>query len=144
VYPRLFLSAGGSVLLLLGVVGYANVFTEAGSPSFWLDGTENLVHTILGLVALGAVFVQGRGAAVAAHHRWIVGLIALPALFFGVYGFLLPAGSSAHPNLFGVANLESPADNLLHLVIGITAAMALLVKPMSERTASRGRLRPGP
>lgn len=134
-YPRLFLSAGGSVLLLLGVVGYANVFTEAGSPSFWLDGTENLVHTVLGLIALGALFAAGRGAAVAPHHRWIVGLIALVGLFFGVCGFVLPAGSSAHPNLFGVANLENPADNLLHLVIGIAAAAALLVKPVSERTS---------
>jgi hypothetical protein len=135
VYPRLFLSAGGSVLLLLGVVGYANVFTEAGSPSFWLDGTENLVHTVAGLVALGALVVPGRGAGTAPHQRWIVGLIAAVALFFGAYGFLLPPGSGAHPNLFGVANLESPADNLLHLVIGITAAAALLVRPASERLA---------
>lgn len=132
-YPRLFLSAGGSVLLLLGVVGYANLFTEAGSPSFWLDGTENLAHAAVGLIAIGAAVVPGRGESTARFQRWLVALIALMALFLGAYGFLLPAGSGAHPNAFGIANLENPADNLLHLVIGISAAAALLVKPASER-----------
>jgi hypothetical protein len=135
VYPRLFLSAGGSVLLLLGVVGYANVFTEAGSPSFWLDGTENLAHTGVGLVALAAVFVPGINAALTPYYRVIVGLVAVMALFFGIYGFLVPAGSSVHPNTFGVANLESPSENLLHLVIGIAAAVAFFVKSRGETTA---------
>ncbi len=131
-YPRLFLSAGGSVLLMLGAVGYANVFTEAGSPSFWLDGAENIAHTGLGVVALAAVFVPGVNRVLAPHYRTIVGLIAVLALFFGIYGFLLPAGSSSDPNTFGVANLESPADNLLHLVVGIVALAAIYVKPSGE------------
>lgn len=134
-YPRLFLSAGGSILLMLGVLGYANVFTETGSPSFWLDGGENIAHTGLGLVALAAVFVPGLNHALAPHYRTIVGLLAVIALFFGIYGFLLPAGSSAHPNTFGVANLESPADNLLHLVVGVTALAAVYLKSTNERTA---------
>jgi hypothetical protein len=54
------------------------------------------------------------------------------ALFFSLYGFLLPAGSSADPNAFGVANLESPADNLLHLVIGLVALAAMYVKSSAE------------
>ncbi len=128
-YPRLFLSAGGSVLLLLGVVGYANVFTEAGSPTFWLDGTENLAHTSLGLVALAAVHLPGLNRLVAPHHRTLVGLLAVIALFFGVYGFTLPPGSGVDPNAFGVANLENPADNLLHLVVGIVAVAAIYVRP---------------
>lgn len=128
-YPRLFLIAGGSLLVLLGVLGYASVFTESGSPSFWLDGTENAAHTGLGLVALAAVFVPGLNTALTPHYRTIVGLIAVITLFFGVYGFLLPPGSSADPNTFGVANLESPADNLLHLVFGIVAVAAIYLKP---------------
>lgn len=134
-YPRLFLSAGGSVLLLLGALGYANVFTEAASPTFWLDGTENLAHAGVGLAALAAVFVPGLNSALSPHYRTVVGLIAVFALFFGVYGFLLPAGSSADPNTFGVANLESPADNLLHLVVGIVALASIHVKSAEERTA---------
>jgi hypothetical protein len=135
VYPRLFLSAGGSVLLLLGVVGYANVFTEAGSPTFWLDGKENLAHTSLGIAALAAVFVPGLNRVLVPHYRVIVGLIAVLALFFAAYGFLQPPGSSAHPNTFGVANLENPADNLLHLVVGIVALAAMYMRPGEEATA---------
>ncbi len=128
-YPRLFLSAGGSVLLLLGVVGYAEIFTEAASPTFWLDDSENLAHTALGIAALAAVFVPGLNRVLAPHSRAIVGVIAVIALFFAAYGFLQPPGSSLEPNTFGIANLENPADNLLHLVVGIVAVAAMYVGP---------------
>ena len=38
-----------------------------------------------------------------------------------------------HRNFYGLANLESPADNLLHLVVGIWAAAAAYAnrQPMS-------------
>jgi hypothetical protein len=135
VYPRLFLTIGGAVLLLLGIVGYLNVFTESGTPDFWLDNGENLAHTFLGVVALAAVFVPGLNTALAPYYRAIVGLVGIIALFFAVYGFLQPAGSSADPNTFGVANLENPADNLLHLVVGIAAIAAVYLKPREEMAA---------
>ena len=131
-YPRLFLSAGGSILLLLGVVGYANLFTEGGSPTFWLDPAENALHGGLALLALGALFVPGLNRWLVPHQPVIVALIAVVLTFLGVIGFALPAGSSAHLNLFGVANLESPVDNLLHLVVGIVAAASVIVRPGSE------------
>jgi hypothetical protein len=136
VYPRLFLTVGGAVLLLLGIVGYLNVFTESGTPAFWLDNGENLAHTVLGIVALAAVFVPGLNTALAPYYRPIVGLVGAIALFFAVYGFLQPAGTGADPNTFGVSNLENPSDNLLHLVVGIVAFAAIWVKP-SEETAAR-------
>jgi uncharacterized membrane protein len=136
VYPKLFLTVGGAVLLLLGIVGYLNVFSESGTPAFWLDGGENLAHTVLGVVALAAVFVPGLNTALAPYYRAIVGLVAVIALFFAVYGFLQPAGTSGNPNTFGVSNLEGPADNLLHLVVGIVALAAIWMKP-SEEMASR-------
>ena len=132
-YPRLFLSAGGSILLLVGVSGYAGVFTEAGSPSFWMDPAENAVHAGLGLASLATLFAPGLKTWMAPNQRALVALIAAVTLLLGVYGFALPAGSSAEPNLFGVANLESPVDNLLHLVIGTVAAAALLVRPAGEQ-----------
>ena len=131
-YPKLFLTVGGAVLLLLGIVGYLNVFTESGTPDFWLDGGENLAHTVLGVVALAAVFVPGLNTALAPYYRAIVGLVAVIALFFAVYGFLQPAGTSANPNTFGVSNLENPSDNLLHLVVGIVALAAIWMKPSAE------------
>lgn len=134
-YPRLFLSAGGSVLLLLAVVGYVDVFTEAGSPTFWLDPVENALHAGLALAALGALFMPGLKTILAPHQRAIVAGIAVITLFLGVYGFALPVGSGSHPNLFGVANLESPVDNLLHLVLGVVAAAAVIVPQGGEPAA---------
>jgi hypothetical protein len=135
VYPRLFLTVGGAVLLLLGIVGSLNVLTESRSPNFWLDGGENIAHTFLGVVALAAVFVPGLNTALAPYYRAIVGLVGVIALFFAVYGFLQPAGSSVTPNTFGVANLENPADNLLHLVVGVVAFAAVYMKSGERMTA---------
>lgn len=110
------------MLLLLGIVGYLNVFTQESTPAFWLDSGENLAHTVLGVVALAAVFVPGLNTALAPYYRWIVILVGLIALFFAVYGFL--QAGAAEPNTFGVANLENPSDNLLHLVVGVVALAA--------------------
>jgi uncharacterized membrane protein HdeD (DUF308 family) len=128
-YPRLFLIYGGAVLLLLGIVGYLGVFTEPNTPAFWLDSGENLAHTFLGIVALAAVFVPGLNTAFKPYYRAIVALVGVIALFFAVYGFLNASG--AEPNTFGIANLENPADNLLHLVVGIVALAAAWM-PSSE------------
>lgn len=128
-YPRLFLIYGGAVLLLLGIVGYLGVFTEPNTPGFWLDSGENLAHTFLGIVALAGVFVPGLNTALKPYYRAIVALVGVIALFFAVYGFLNASG--AEPNTFGVANLENPADNLLHLVVGIVALVAAWM-PSSE------------
>jgi hypothetical protein len=128
VNSRMFLTVGGAVLLLLGIVGYLNVFTESGSSGFWLDGGENLAHTVLGAVALAAVFVPGLNTALAPYYRWIVYLVGIISLFFAAWGFL--HAGSAVPNTFGVANLENPADNILHLVVGVWAvAAAYMTKP---------------
>lgn len=121
-YPKLFLTVGGAVLLLLGIVGYLNIFTESNTPWFWLDNGENVAHTVLGVVALAAVFVPGLNTALAPYYRAIVILVGLIALFFAVYGFI--QAGAAEPNTFGVANLENPSDNLLHLVVGVVALAA--------------------
>ena len=120
--PRGFLMAGGIVLLLLGIVGYLNIFTESAYPGFYLDGGENIAHVVLGVVALAALYVPGLNSALAPYYRWIVLLVGVIALFFGIYGFVV-AGNTA-PNTFGISNLESPADNILHLVVAAWAFLA--------------------
>ena len=123
-YARLFLIYGGLVLLLLGLVGYAGVFKEESTSWFWLDSSENVAHTFLGVVALAAVYVPGLNSVLRPYYRAIVALVGVIALFFAAYGFLQAPGSDMHPNTFGISNLENPVDNLLHLVVGIVAIAA--------------------
>ncbi len=122
--PTLFLKVGGAVLLLLGIVGYIGVTNNANF--FNLDAGENLAHTVLGIVALGfGFFVKDQNV-----NKWLVAIVGVVALIFGVWGFFLASGDFmgghfAHPNFYGLANLENPADNLLHLVVGIVALLAV-------------------
>ena len=134
-YPRLFLSVGGSILVLISVVGYANTYTETGSPWFWLDGTENAVHGALGLAAIGAVHLPGLKTVAAPHLRVLTGLLGAFLLAAALYGFTLPAGSAAHPNAIAGANLENPVDNLMHLVIGLVAITAAWMGPGARELA---------
>ena len=120
--PRGFLIVGGAVLALLGIVGFFALNNPA-LDFFWLDNAENVAHLGLGIVALAAVYVPGLNEALRPYYRWIVILVGLIALFFGVYGFILPAGSPASLNTFGLANLEL-GDNLLHLVVAAWAFAA--------------------
>lgn len=129
--PRGFLTVGGVVLLALGLIGFTGILSEQSSPQFYLDTGENVAHVVLGLVALAAVYVPGLNDALRPYHRPIVGLVGLIALFFGVYGFVV-AGNAA-PNTFGISNLESPLDNLLHLVV---AAWALAAAWMGREEAT--------
>lgn len=133
-YSRFFLIYGGAVLLLLGIVGYLGIFSESRTPWFWLDSGENLAHTFLGVVALAAVFVPGLNTVLRPYYRAIVALVGVVALFFAAYGFLNASG--AQPNTFGVANLENPSDNLLHLVVGIVALVAAWMPSAEMKAAS--------
>jgi hypothetical protein len=133
-YARTFLIVGGAVLLLLGLVGYAGIFSKENTPWFWLDDGENLAHTFLGVVALAAVYVPGLKSLLKPYYRGIVGLVGVIALFFAGYGFLQASG--VEPNTFGVSNLENPSDNVLHLVVGIVAVAAAWMGSSDREMAS--------
>jgi hypothetical protein len=128
--PRGFLTYGGAILLLLGIVGFLGVFSQSSFPSFYLDAGENVAHTALGIVALAIVIVPGLNDAFAPYYRWIVILLGVVALFFAVYGLVV--GGNAAPNTFGLANLESPLDDLLHLVVGVWALYAAWRAPVAS------------
>jgi hypothetical protein len=134
--PRGFLMYGGAVLLILGIAGFF-ILNNPSLSFFWLDNSENVAHTALGIIALAAVFVPGLKEMLAPYYRPIVILLAVVALFFGVYGFILPAGSPAAPNTFGLANLEL-GDNLLHLVVAAWAFAAAFWSPQRAMMGSRG------
>lgn len=84
-------------------------------------------------MALAAVYVPGLNTALKPYYKPIVVLVGIIALFFGLYGFLV-AGNPAL-NTFGVANLENPFDNLLHLVVGVWALWAAFGKGMAAQPA---------
>lgn len=127
--PKQFLQVGGAILVVLGVVGLLPVFTKENVPWFWLDSGENVAHIVLGVVAIAASFLL----ADANLQKWLVAVVGVVALFFGVYGFIV--AGAPEPNTFGVTNLESPADNLLHLVVGAWALYAAFMGRPSTATA---------
>ena len=128
--PRQFLQIGGAILLLLGIVGFAGVFSQKGS-FFWLDAGENYAHTVLGIVAIAAAYVLKDAQA----QKWLVAVVGITALFFTVVGFAVGADTTSGANTFGVANLESPADDILHLVVGAWALVAAF-RPMGLASAT--------
>jgi uncharacterized membrane protein HdeD (DUF308 family) len=125
--PKGFLQVGGVVLLLVGLLGFFGIIGPTPEQSvfgdaWWFDNGENIAHTVLGVVALLAAYLLKSADA----QRWLVMLVGILGLLFGVLNFFLPADA---PNFYGVANLESPLDMALHFVIGIWGVWAAAKKP---------------
>jgi hypothetical protein len=118
-----FLQIGGVVLVLVAILGYVGIIGPTPSQSlfgenWYFDNAENVAHLVLGVVALVAAFALKNPE----QQKWLVWVVGIVALLVGLYGFV-------NPMLLG-ANLETPADNLLHLVIGVWAVWsALKTKP---------------
>lgn len=109
--PRGFLSAGGFVLVLLGILGFVGVIGPTPGQSmfgtfWWFDNAENTAHTVLGAVALLAAYRIKDNAMV----KNLVLLYGALAFVAGLYNF-------SSEKLLG-ANLETPADMVLHLAVG--------------------------
>ena len=118
--PNGFLKVGGVVLLLVGILGFIGIIGPTPSQSifgefWWFDNPENVAHTVLGVVGLAAAFVLSRDL-----QKNLVLLLGVLGILVGLYNFV-------SPSLLG-ANLETPADLLLHLVVGAWALYASLSK----------------
>lgn len=115
-----FLQVGGAVLLLVGILGYVGVIGPTPEKSlfgasWWFDNKENLAHTVLGVVGIASSFYLS-----AVYQKYLVTLLGVVGVVVGVYSL---AVSTA---LLG-ANLENPADTVLHLAVGAWALYAALV-----------------
>ncbi|MDP3957905.1 MAG: hypothetical protein Q8Q36_00385 [bacterium] len=111
-----FLQLGGSAFVLLGILGFVGVLGPTADQSlfgatWWFDDAENWAHLVLGIILLAASFAFPAGV-----QKPLVLLVGALAVFVGIWGF-------ASPLLLG-ANLENPADNVLHLAIGAWALWA--------------------
>lgn len=121
--PKGFLQVGGVILIVVGLLGMIGIIGPTPESSifgeaWWFDGGENVVHLLLGIVALAAAYIlKDMG-----QQKVLVILVGIIALLVGIIGFFV---SSTPPNFLG-ANLENPADNILHLVIGVWALYAAM------------------
>lgn len=122
----MFLRIGGAVLLLVGLVGVIGILNNV--DFFSLDTGENVAHIGLGVIGLAAGF----GLKDRMIHRGLTAVVGITALIFGLLGWFLPSGGAlsngafANPNFLGLANLESPSDNLLHLFVAAWAIWAMM------------------
>lgn len=119
--PKGFLTYGGAILLLVGLLGMFGILigpTPAQSifgETWYFDPAENIAHTALGVVGLAGAFVLGAGL-----QRTLV-------ILLGIVGILVAAYNLVNPVLLG-ANLQVPADTLLHTVVGAWALYAAFKK----------------
>ncbi|MBI2627010.1 MAG: hypothetical protein HYW77_02085 [Parcubacteria group bacterium] len=119
--PKTFLKLGGTILVLVGILGMVNILgpTENDSifgPSWWFDDAENWAHLVLGIIALLAAFVLPAGM-----QRGLVMLLGIVGVLIGLYSLF------GKTEFYG-ANLENPADSVLHLIVGIWALWASMKK----------------
>lgn len=119
--PKQFLTIGGVVLVVVGILGYVGILGPTADRSifgamWWFDNPENIAHTILGIVAIAAAYVLPANL-----QKWLTIAVGALAVLIGLYSLL---GETV---VLG-ANLENPADSILHLVIGAWALYAGLRK----------------
>ncbi len=115
--PKNFLMYGGILLLVLWVLGLMGVLGPTADQSMlgdtlYFDGPQNWIHLLFGVLALVGAFALN-----AAMRRNLTLLFAIIALAFALYGLFTDG------LLFG-AHLETPVDDLVHLVLAAWAFWA--------------------
>ena len=121
--PKQFLMIGGAVLVLVGVLGFIGVLGPTADKSifgatWWFDNGENWAHMLLGVVGIIAAFVLPMML-----RKQLVLVLGVVGLLVGVYSLLVS-------NAFLGANLENPADTILHLAVGGWALWASMKSEM--------------
>lgn len=115
--PKQFLQIGGIVLVVVAILGFTGVLGPTPDksifgPGWWFDNGENWAHVVIGIVALAAAYILGAEA-----QRPLVITVGVIGVAVGLYSIF-------QPTLLG-ANLENPADTILHLLIGIWALVSV-------------------
>lgn len=108
------------VLVLVGVLGFIGVIGPTANDSlfgstWWFDNAENWAHLLLGIVGLIAAFTFPPSL-----QKPLVMVLGIVGVLVAVYNIF--------SHKLGGANLESPADLILHLVVGAWALWASMGK----------------
>lgn len=115
--PKGFLQVGGAVLLLVGILGYIGIIGPTSQSMFgtfwWFDNAENVAHTVLGIAGLVAAFTFP-----AMWQRYLVMLLGILGIVVGLASIVGPITQGT--NILG-AQLQNPADTILHFVVGAWA-----------------------
>ena len=109
--PKQFLFIVGLLLFLFGMLGSVGILGPTADKSifhsiWWFDGSENFADIIVGMSALFAAFAFS-----VLWQKYFSLLLGIASFLFGIYSVV-----SSTPVLG--ANLENPADSILHLLIG--------------------------
>ena len=128
--PKQFLTIGGVVLVVIGLLGFFGVIGPTAEESifggnWWFDGPENWAHLVLGVVALIAAYSLS-----ASNQKVLTMILGIIGVLVGLYS-LINAG-----DFFG-ANLENPMDTLLHIVVGAWALWASMSKSGDSMNSSQ-------
>ena len=119
--PHGFLTVGGVVLVLLGLLGFVVIGPTPSQSLFgdfwWFDTAENVAHLVLGVAALLLVYVLKD----ASLQKWVTVLVGVLALAVGLLNL------QGNNYMLAGANLESPMDLVLHLLVGIWGLYAGLL-----------------
>ena len=117
----------GAVLTLIGILGFIPVFAPRGYlfGIFAIDPVHNIVHLISGIVGLAAGL-----SPFARYARWY-------ALAFGIiYALVTIIGFVQRTTVLGLFRVNG-ADNVLHLLIAVSALVVYAISENRERQAAR-------
>ena len=127
---RLYATLVGAVLTIVGISGffYSSSFGSPGEVDkvfgiLAVNGWHNIVHLATGLLGLAAAGYAARQYALA---------LGLAYLVVAIWGFIIGSGDS----ILSIVPVNT-ADNILHLVLGLTglAAGAATSASVPARTA---------
>jgi len=118
--PKAFLKIGGIILLIVAILGFIGVIgpTEESlfGPAWYFDEAENTAHFLLGVVALILFHFGSEGV-----QKSVVQILGVLGILVGLFSLFGPVTTGV--SLLG-AQLQNPADTILHLIVGIWALCA--------------------